>query len=206
METKEIKLDGDVMAFSFEYVPTFSKEIILASVSKLISEMPHIKSDGYIFRNIKEEFKDIYSFCSERCKDLAIKNSITYKTFNLHKWVSVLRSEPVQPMELDVENKEPTYHNHKEIAERSGNTIPLYSFVYYLQMPDNISGIDGHILFKSKEGNVLKYLPKENEVLIFSSDLPHAPIHAKNSTKNRIVLAGDFVVDNKTVKNNKTLI
>ena len=52
---------------------------------------------------------------------------------------------------------------------------------------------------------MLKYLPKENEVLVIKSDLSHAPIHAKNSTKNRIVLAGDFIIHDKKNKN-KTLI
>jgi hypothetical protein len=205
VEKKEVKLDDEVIAFSFDYTPRFSKESILNSVSKLISEMTYVKSDGYIFNKNIEEFKDIYYFCSERCKELATKNSITFDDFTLHKWVSVLRSKPVQPMELDIENSEPTYHNHKEIAKRSGNILPLYSFVYYLQMPDNLSGIDGHLLFKNKNGNVLKYLPKENEVLVIKSDLSHAPIHAKNSTKNRIVLAGDFIIHDKNNKN-KTLI
>jgi hypothetical protein len=205
METKEMRLGDDVVVFSFDYTPIVSKEKMLESVSKLISEMTYVKSDGYRFNKMIEEFKDTYHFCSERCKELAIKNLITCDTFTLHKWISVLRSKPVQPMELDVENKEPTYHNHKEIAEGEGNTLPLYSFVYYLQMPNNLSGIDGHILFKNKNGEVLKYLPKENEVLIFKSDLSHAPIHAKNSTVNRIVLSGDFIIPNKN-KENKTLI
>lgn len=205
MEKKEIKLDDEVIVYSFEYKPMYTKEKIIDSVSKLISEMPHIKSDGYIFNKPIDEFNDIYHFCSERCKELANKNSITFDNFILHKWVSVLRSKPVQPMELDVENKEPTYHNHKVMAEKSGKMLPLYSFVYYLQMPDNLSGIDGHILFKNKNGNVLKYLPKENEVLLINSDLSHAPIHAKNSIKNRIVLAGDFIVHNINNKI-KTLI
>ncbi len=206
MEEKEIRLDGEVIAFSFEYTPKFSKENILDSVSKLIDEMPHIKSDGYVFKKSIEEFDDIYNFCSERCVEISNKNLLKFNEFNLHKWVSVLRSQPRQPMELDVENKEPTYHNHKKIAEMSGKTIPQYSFVYYLQMPDNLSGIDGHILFKNENGGVLKYLPKENEVLIFKSDLSHAPIHAKNSTKNRVVLAGDFITHTVTYKKNKTII
>jgi hypothetical protein len=167
--------------------------------------MPHIKSDGYVFNHLKEEFKDVYEFCSDVCVKLSQDDSIRYDNFRIHKWISVLRSKPVQPMELDVENKEPTYHNHKEIAERSGNTPPTYSFVFYLQMPNNLSGIDGNILFKNKQNDVLKYLPKENEVLVFKSNLPHAPIHAKDSIKNRIVLAGDFIIENG-VKNNKTLI
>ena len=205
MEEKEVKLDDEVIAFSFEYTPVFSKEDMIVASERLISKMTHVKSDGYMFSRHIEEFSDVYDFCSERCKELATKNSITFDTVTLHKWISVLRSNPVQPMELDIENKEPTYHNHHEIAKRSGNILPLYSFVYYLQMPDNLSGIDGHLLFKNKNGNVLKYLPKENEVLIIKSDLSHAPIYAKNSTKNRIVLAGDFMIYDKN-DNTKTMI
>jgi predicted nucleic acid-binding Zn ribbon protein len=204
VEEKEIKLNGETIAFSFDYISHFSKDEILSAISKLITLNPHVKSDGYVFNKPIEEFNDVYDFCSKKCIDFLNKNQLKYDRFILHKWVSILRSNPVQPMELDVENKEPTYHNHKEIAQKSGKTIPLYSFVYYVQMPDNLSGIDGHILFK-KNGEVLKYLPKENEVLIFNSDLSHAPIHAKNSTKNRYVLAGDFILQNN-VKENKTLI
>jgi hypothetical protein len=205
VEKKEVKLDDEVIAFSFEYTPVFPKEDMIVASERLISKMTHVKSDGYMFSRHIEEFSDVYDFCSDRCKELATKNSITFDTVTLHKWISVLRSNPVQPMELDTENKEPTYHNHYEIAKRSGNILPLYSFVYYLQMPDNLSGIDGHLLFKNKNGNVLKYLPKENEVLVIKSDLSHAPIYAKNSTKNRIVLAGDFMIYNKN-DNTKTMI
>lgn len=204
MEKKEIILNGKPIAFSLEYIPVFSKDDILESVINMISKMTHVKSDGFIFDTPKKEFEDIYEFCSKVCRSLCDENSIEVKKVLLHKWVSVLRSNPVQPMELDVENKEPTYHNHRDIAIRSRNIIPTYSFVYYLQMPNNLSGIDGHILFKDYDGNVLKYLPKENEVLVFKSDISHAPIHAKNSTHNRIVLAGDFVIDNS--KDIKTLI
>jgi hypothetical protein len=204
VEKKEIILNGKVIAYSLDYKPIFSKDEILESVNSMISKMTHVKSDGYMFSAPKKEFEDIYKFCSEVCKSICDENSIEAKRFTLHKWISVLRSNPVQPMELDPENNEPTYHNHKDIALRSGNTVPTYSFVFYLQMPNNLSGIDGHILLKDYEGNVLKYLPVENEVLIFKSDIPHAPIHAKNSTHNRIVLAGDFRIDNS--KNIKTLI
>ena len=70
-------------------------------------------------------------------------------------------------------------------------------------MPDNLNGIYGNILFKDMDGNVLNYLPKENEVLVFNSNLSHAPIHSPDSTKNRIVIAGDFIISNdKKIKNN----
>lgn len=204
MEKKEIKLNDKTIAYSLEYIPMFSKDVILESVIDMISKMTHVKSDGFIFEKAKKEFEDIYKFCSDVCKSLCHENDIKVDRFNLHKWVSVLRSKPVQPMELDPENNEPTYHNHRDIALRSGSPVPIYSFVYYLQMPNNLSGIDGHILLKDYDGNVLKYLPKENEVLVFKSDISHAPIHAKNSTVNRMVLAGDFKIDNS--KNIKTLI
>ena len=205
MEKKEIILDNEIIAHSYEFIPKYSKEEIVNSINEVISKMPQVKTDGYIFNQVREPFKDIYDFCADRCVEFCNDELITFDTFRLHKWISILRSNPVQPMELDVENKEPTYHNHKEIAKRSGNTTPLYSFVYYVQIPNNLSGIDGHILFKNKNGNVLKYLPKESEILIFKSDLPHAPIHAKNSDLNRMVLAGDFIIDFNN-KKTKTLI
>jgi hypothetical protein len=49
-----------------------------------------------------------------------------------------------------VEKKEVKLDDEKEMAKRSGNILPLYSFVYYLQMPDNLSGIDGHLHLKIK--------------------------------------------------------
>jgi hypothetical protein len=50
-----------------------------------------------------------------------------------------------------------------------------------------------------------KEVKLDDEVLVIKSDLSHAPIYAKNSTKNRIVLAGDFMIYNKN-DNTKTMI
>jgi hypothetical protein len=197
---KEIYLNNNIIAYSYEYIPKSSKEDILDRVELMIKNQHWVKSDAYMFLKCPKEFEDIYDFCSKKCNEISNND----KEFLLHKWVSILRSNPVQPMELDVENKEPTYHNHLLMAQLAGKKIPSYSFVYYFQMPNNLSGIDGNILFKDDDGNVLKYLPKENEVLVFTSNISHAPIHAKNSTKNRIVLAGDFIISNNT--KNKTLI
>ncbi len=187
---KELLLNNKIIAYSYEYIPIYSNVEILNKIKSIIKEQHWVKSDAYVFSKTPIEFEDIYNFCSDKCNKLNQNN----KKFNLHKWISILRSNPVQPMELDIEYKEPTYHNHVDKAKMLNKMIPLYSFVYYFQMPNNLNGIDGNILFKDDDNNVLKYLPIENEVLIFKSDISHAPIHAKNSTKNRIVLAGDFII------------
>lgn len=198
---KEIYLNNNIIAYSYEYIPKSSKEDIMYRVNSIIKTQYWVKSDAYVFWKLPKELEDIYTFCSEKCNEISKNN----EKFELHKWISILRSNPVQPMELDVENKEPTYHNHLEKSKTLSKKNPLYSFVYYFQMPNNLSGIDGNILFKDDNDNVLKYLPKENEILIFNSNLSHAPIYAKNSTKNRIVFAGDFIISNNA-KISKTLI
>ncbi len=198
---KEIYLNNNLIAYSYEYIPKYSKEDILDRVNLMMKTQYWVKSDAYMFSKCPKELEDIYEFCSQKCNEL-INNK---NEFNLHKWISILRSNPVQPMELDIEHKEPTYHNHVDKAKMLNKMIPLYSFVYYFQMPDNLNGLYGNILFKDVDGNVLNYLPKETEVLVFNSNLSHAPIHAPNSTKNRIVFAGDFIISDNT-KKTKTLI
>jgi len=197
---KEIYLNNKIIAYSYEYIPMYSKNDILDRVNLMIANQNWVTSDAYMFSKTPKEIEDIYSFCSEKCNEIS-KNK---NEFKLHKWISVLRSNPVQPMELNVENKQPTYHNHLSMAQLGNKKIPSYSFVYYFQMPDNLNGIYGNILFKDMDGNVLNYLPKENEVLVFNSNLSHAPIHSPDSTKNRIVIAGDFIISND--KKIKTLI
>ncbi len=201
---KTLLLDDKIIAYSYEFEPKYSKEDILGAAENIISKKPYIKSDGYFFIETPKEFEDIYDFCKNICVGLCKSNGIFFDIANLHKWVTIMRNIPRQPIQFHLENNEPTYHNHYLMALNGGKQIPMYSFVYYLQMPDNLSDIDGHILFKNENNNVLKYLPKENEILIFESNVSHAPIPAKNSTKNRVVLAADFIISNQS--KSKTII
>lgn len=84
-----------------------------------------------------------------------------------------------------------------------------WTYVFYVQIPDNLEGDDGYILFRGSDGKITKILPNPGDLVIFPSTLDHTPNTNPKSTIDRIVLAGNFVsLHNEKIepKNTKTLI
>ena len=69
-------------------------------------------------------------------------------------------------------------------------------------MPDNLTEDDGKLFIMDNDGTEKAILPKVGELIILDGDVPHAPLDAPNSTKDRIVLAGNvcFIEKEKTEK------
>jgi len=97
-------------------------------------------------------------------------------------------------------NDESVYHDHQHFSPYEISQPTSYTWVYYLQMPDNLEGDEGKILFsRDKDDNTaLKVLPQDGDVIIFPSVLPHRPLLNPNSTKSRLVVAGNIAVNFKT--------
>jgi hypothetical protein len=99
-------------------------------------------------------------------------------------------------------NKNVKYHSHNSGKEYD------WTYVFYVQMPNNLNGDDGKLFFKV-EDNEYSLLPKDGELIIFPASLLHTPKLNENSTIDRIVIASNFMkIDiNKPIKKNKqTLI
>lgn len=134
------------------------------------------------------------------CKDIY---QSTYNSVLTGAWINVVRAKRARQPIRDAKG-EYIYHNHVSIAKRNNEYIPDYTFVFYLQMPDNLSGDDGKLFFKDYDGNEYSILPNVGECIILKGDVPHAPIDAPNSSKDRIVLAGNVTFLNNKLK--KTFI
>jgi hypothetical protein len=67
-------------------------------------------------------------------------------------------------------------------------------------MPDNLDGDDGVLFVKGLEDKIYSYLPKEGEIVIMDGNIYHVPNSAPNSTKDRVVVAGNvgFTFDKQT--------
>ena len=87
-------------------------------------------------------------------------------------------------------------HNHVEINRMRGKPLPNYTWIYYLQMPDNLSGEEGKL---NVEG-VGNYLPTVGELVILDGNTYHSVFEAPNSTVDRIVLAGNVAIQNNKTK------
>lgn len=100
------------------------------------------------------------------------------------------------------------YHHHIE-SNRSVNVKMDWTFVYYVQMPNNLKNNEGRLFFKTENGFETSILPEVGDLLLFSSKLLHKPEINPNSELERIVYAGNFVkLDHNAdyLKKKKTII
>jgi hypothetical protein len=90
------------------------------------------------------------------------------------------------------------WHDHLSVyALNQKHYDSNVTFVYYLQMPNNLKNDDGMLSFKTNDGKITKIMPEENEYIFFSSDILHRAELSPDSTIPRIVIAGNmhFVKD-----------
>lgn len=108
------------------------------------------------------------------------------------------------------DNKVSGYHNHitNFLKKQIDSLQNDWSFVFYVQMPNNLKNDDGLIYFKSKNGIEHSILPEEGDFLIFPADLEHRPATNTNSTLDRFVIGMNYMrldINKKYRKLEKTL-
>jgi hypothetical protein len=154
---------------------------------------------NYEFTKNKNKLDDIVNLSIDKCKELYTKK---FNNVLLGSWVNVIRAkEPKQPGLSEGIVK---MHQHDIISKIHGFFIPDYTFVYYIQMPDNLINDDGVLFIEGENKKMFNILPEEDDLIIMVGDLPHGPNVALNSTKDRIVLAGNIGFEYN--KGNKTLL
>ena len=121
-----------------------------------------------------EETRKILTFATE----FLARAHNKVEDFVFHSWI------------LFADNKDDRsyYHDHLDI-----NGIPnQWSFCYYIQMPDNLTGDQGKLMFKTAKGVELSTLPEEGDIIIFPGDLLHTPLEAVDSNKDRVVFCSNI--------------
>ena len=123
------------------------------------------------------------------------------KSFEIHSdsWINIVRaSNPIQPTYKNKKTTgELTYHDHVTINKSINSFLPIFTYVYYIQMPDVLNDEDGVLYFKNNKDERFHILPKEDELIIMLGDVKHVPNDAPNSNLDRIVFAGNVGFINK---------
>ena len=131
-------------------------------------------------------------------------HALPYNSTKFNVWVNMIAK--LNPKQIIREGGSNTliYHSHAELEAGNGNEVPDYTFVCYLQMPDNLKEDDGKLFIKDKNNNEIGFLPKVGDLIILKGDTHHSPVDAPYSTKDRIVIAGNVCL--QTLKTEKTLL
>lgn len=180
------------------------KNDLLDNCGEVIATIPHSLTDGYKYTpsNNSNKLDEIISFGTECCKKLyKLEYDKLYDSINTYCWVNVVRAK--NPLQYK-EGSSLDYHIHTEIHKELRLFYPHYTWVYYIQMPDNLKEDEGALYMKGPKGNEHFIVPNEGDMIIMPGDLPHSPKTAFKSTKDRIVLAGN--VGFESFKKQKSLI
>lgn len=184
--------------------PKFSKKIfidklkIVESLSNITNPKKHLPGKQYLLNDI---YIPELNFIKENIFELISKKFNVSNNFINKTWVYHSNND----------NQYSGYHTHEILHPKPIGSLDKlktnYTFTYYLQMPNNLKNEEGKIFFKTKSGYEYGMLPEENDILIFPGDLEHRPELNPNSTKPRIVIAGNVIfLDEHLQKTEKTFL
>lgn len=190
------------------------KDVILKKCEEIVASQPDVKTDGYGYIinyndlnflgkiDIQNKLDEVVQLGIDNCIEIYNDTQKPYNRIQTDGWVNVVRAKnPVQHNFMENMQK---YHVHTEINKTSGTFTPTYTYVYYVQMPNNLENEDGVLYFLDENEKEHYILPEEGDLIIMHGDLPHAPNHALKSTQDRIVFAGNVGFEN--VKKTPSLI
>jgi hypothetical protein len=207
---EKLYFDNTTFIWKTTYNVSHIKEDIIKEYIKIYEVYGEDTDDNYgLFTKIldfNETFKvntkidEIINMGIILCVDLYNK---PYNKINIDAWINVVRAENPKQRNFKKLN-EIEMHSHTEINKKNNTFIPNYTYVHYIQMPDNLEGKDGVLYIEGNGGIIYDILPKENDIIIMNANMSHVPAAAKKSTKDRIVIAGN--VGFEYIKKNKTLM
>jgi|688.fasta_scaffold05403_20 hypothetical protein len=169
------------------YVDTYNNEYSVDEFLKYVDindKMATHTNDNSVWIEIETEcFHSINSYIKNRVQEISNRQFINYAQ---HFWVYTQRKG------FNLE----WMHQHIQVHPPGrSNILSDYTFTFYLQTTDEVSGDEGCIVFEDENKQRHKFLPKVGDIFIFPADIRHTAIPTPMSEKKRIVYAGSFCID-----------
>jgi len=90
------------------------------------------------------------------------------------------------------------YHDHIIFSPKEISLQTHYTWIYYIQVPDNCKDKEGHIFFKpihlkhnNNDEGAFSFFPEQGCLYMWDSEIPHRPEISPNSTIDRVVFAAN---------------
>lgn len=192
----------------------YSPELIdetFNDVKQFLTTAPYMPSDNYAYMgdwgsfDFENEMKPrngiekIIKFGITKCVELRKENNEPFNKVNANSWVNIVKAGKPKQSNFK-KNDEVILHNHIDLQKYVESFYPTYTFVFYLQMPDNLEGNEGTLIMAGPDSERCYFLPEPGDLVIMGGALPHSPNKAPNSTKDRIVIAANVGFENAKTK------
>ena len=153
---EKIFFNNEVICYKTQYTSLTKKDELINHIYNLIKKQTS-NNDGYNIDINDNLFKDIIQFGIDQCKKLYLEDENEIETILYDLWLNRVRKYDEQLQATTFEN--PIFHNHKTINESRKIFVPDYTFVYYVQIQNNLSGNEGHLMIKNKNDEIYSFLP-----------------------------------------------
>ena len=187
---EKIFFNNEVICYKTKYKSLTNKNELINHFYEFMEKQPSAVYDGFIIEIDNVLISDIIQFGIDECKKLYLEDGNEIETILHDLWLNRVRKYDEQLQATTFEN--PIFHNHKTINESRKIFVPDYTFVYYVQIQNNLSDNEGHLMIKNKNDEIYSFLPNEGDLIIMKGDLPHSPVSAVNTTQDRLVIAGNI--------------
>lgn len=200
----EVKLNKNITIHKSQFDWKYPKEKLISRVKQNLS---HIGLDDLTTSSFHIQSTEI-NYLKDYCRKLAIQILNQHDVTNWVEQFWIYASD----RRTNVKNGEASlYHNHPTTITTSGtklisNIKSDISYCFYLNVPTDLSGDDGKLMFKDKDGNEVGILPKSGDIIFFNPNYLHRPNFIHSSKQERIVICSNLTVNLSEFVENESLI
>jgi len=203
---EEIKLNDNIKIHKSVFDWKYSKEVLINKVKQNLSHIGLDDTTTSIFHIQSEEI----NYVKEYCRNLAI-NILGYSSENISNWVEQHWIYASDSRTNITNSQAPIYHDHVLTLTTSSkkpiNSIKTdISYCFYLNVPTDLKGEDGKLMFKDKLGNEVGILPQTGDIIFFNPTYIHKPNFIHSSRQERIVICSNLTINLREYGDSKTLL
>jgi hypothetical protein len=204
----EIKLNENITIYKSSFDWKYAKDILINKVKQNLS---YIGMDDLTTSNFHIQSKEI-NYVKEYCRNVAIKilgkDSNEVSSWAEQFWIYLSdRTNYVDEFEARAKH----YHDHP-ITLTTVTSRPITSvktditYCFYLNVPTDLKGNEGKLMFKDNQGNEVGILPETGDIIFFNPKYLHKPNFIPSSKQKRIVICSNLTINLKENLDKESLI
>lgn len=202
----QIKIGEDVTIHKSTFDWKYPKEVLINKVKQNLS---YVGLDDLTISTFHIQSKEI-NYIKEYCRNIAIK-ILGKPPKDVSSWAEQFWIY-FSNKRTNVNNGESEmFHRHPlTITTSSKNDVPTIkcdiSYCFYLNVPTDLIGDEGKLMFKDKNYKEVGILPESGDIIFFNPNYLHKPNFIHNSTQERIAICSNLTINLNEFIEKETLI
>lgn len=193
---EHIKLNENIQVYKAKFDWKYPQDSLITKVKQNLS---YIGMDDLTTSNFHIQSKEV-NYLKEYCRNIGIE-ILGHKVEDISSWAEqfwIYLSDRTTHVD-EFEAKALLYHDHP-ITLTTVTTRPItrikteLTYCFYLNVPNDLKGDDGKLMFMDKDGNEVGIRPETGDIIFFNPLYLHKPNFIPSSNQKRIVICSNLTV------------